>query len=133
MSANCTYTIGFWKTHKEVWPVIELILGNYLYNKQQLLDILNTPPSGNGLITLSHQLITALLNIENGANEFLINPYITQANDLINDLIIPPYGNGFLTPKQTSQLNDILTLFNEGKYGSKHCSTKCSKCECKCP
>src|SRR5687767_5945628 len=56
---DCTFTQGFWKNHPEDWPVDELTLGNVTYSKDELLAIFGEPVSGNGLISLAHQLIAA--------------------------------------------------------------------------
>lgn len=130
---GCTYTWGYWKTHGPVptgnneneWPqdVLSngLTLGTVNYTAAQLLSILNTPPAGNGLISLAHQLIAALLNIENGADGSSIQSSIDAANTLIGGLMIPPVGTGSLKPSQTSALVNALTGFNEGLTGPGHC------------
>jgi len=68
-STNCTYTQGFWKNHKDVWPVQSLQLGGVTYTKQELCDILDKSVKGNGLVSLAHQLIAAKLNLANGADD----------------------------------------------------------------
>ncbi|HXU65209.1 MAG TPA: hypothetical protein VN962_26095, partial [Polyangia bacterium] len=73
---HCTFTQGYWKTHGPIpagnnsneWPVTSLTLGNVNYTDLQLQSIFDTPAGGNGLISLSHQLIAAKLNIANGAD-----------------------------------------------------------------
>ncbi|HLK41495.1 MAG TPA: hypothetical protein VKU41_32320 [Polyangiaceae bacterium] len=67
VTAGCTLTQGFWKTHPSAWPVKSLTIGGVSYSEQQLLDIFNTPPKGDASIVLAHQLIAALLNTANGA------------------------------------------------------------------
>jgi len=44
------------------------MLGAVSCSDQQLLQILNDPAQGNGLIILAHQLIAAKLNIAHGAD-----------------------------------------------------------------
>src|SRR5262245_31688333 len=39
-SQNCTFTIGYWKTHPSAWPVSSLTLGTVNYTAAQLLQIL---------------------------------------------------------------------------------------------
>jgi len=121
-----TKTQGYWKNHyPDKWPqdvlTNGLTLGNVNYTAQELEDIFNTPAQGNGLISLAHQLIAAKLNIEsfglpmNPNDAAAILATIADADALIGNLVVPPVGNGFLSPADTSDLNDALTTYNE-KY-----------------
>src|SRR5512135_3059104 len=60
--AGCTLPQGYWKTHNDLvcatdptsphcvaWPVSSLTLGSVSYGEPELLNILNTAASGNGL------------------------------------------------------------------------------------
>jgi hypothetical protein len=118
---RCTLTQGYWKNHEEAWPVNELRLGQTIYTKAELLAILRTPTSGNGLISMSHQLIAARLNIAAGAAAAGIQATLDQADALIGALVIPPKGTGSLPTSTTSAVNDALTAFNEGGVGPGHC------------
>ena len=118
---NCTYTQGYWKNHADVWPLQSLTLGAVSYNASQLLQILNRPAQGNGLVILAHQLIAAKLNIANGANPTAVQQSVIDADTMIGGLIVPPIGNGYLSPSQTSELTDTLTEYNEGTIGPGHC------------
>lgn len=118
---NCTYSQGYWKNHSDVWPLQSLTLGAVSYNESQLLQILNRPAQGNGLVILAHQLIAAKLNIANGADPTAVQQSVISADGMIGGLIVPPIGNGYLSPSQTSELNDTLTEFNEGTIGPGHC------------
>ncbi|MBI1879782.1 MAG: twin-arginine translocation signal domain-containing protein, partial [Chloroflexi bacterium] len=78
---GCVFTQGYWKTHgpegcnpsggANVWPVTELTIGGTLYTDAQLCTNLKLTGQGNAVLILSHQLIAALLNIANGAEESL--------------------------------------------------------------
>jgi hypothetical protein len=124
-SLGCTFTLGYWKNHANKWPAqaTPMTLGTVSYTKQQLLSIFNTPPAGNGLIQLAHQLIAAKLNIAHGANPTTIQATIAAADALIGGLVIPPIGSGFLDPSVTSGLIDTLDTFNNGltPNGPPHC------------
>lgn len=120
-STNCTYTIGYWKNHEEQWPATDLDLGGVNYTKQQLLDILNTPVQGNGLVSLAHQLIAAKLNIIAGAEPTAAAQAILDADALIGSLVVPPIGSGYIHPSQTSNLTQILDDYNNGVIGPGHC------------
>jgi hypothetical protein len=132
---GCTFTQGYWATHgpegcrtgnnANEWPVSVLTngitLGTTGYTADQLCSILHTPATGNGLLTLAHQLIAAKLNIANGADPAAIAQAIADADALIGSLVVPPIGSGFLTPGATSTLVQALTDYNEGVTGPGHC------------
>ncbi|MDQ3365678.1 MAG: DUF4215 domain-containing protein [Myxococcota bacterium] len=118
---DCTLTQGYWKNHEEAWPVASLALGGVSYTKAQLLSILRTPVKGNGLISLSHQLIAAKLNLANGASSSSIDDAIDDADDLIGNLVVPPVGTGHLSPSATSGVAGALDGFNNGGTGPGHC------------
>lgn len=131
---GCTLTQGYWKTHNDtvcaidntsplcvLWPTQSLTLGTVTYDQAQLLSILNTPASGNGLIALAHQLIAAKLNIAAGADGTAAAQCIADADALIGGLVIPPVGSGYLAPSATSGLITCLTNYNEGATGPGHC------------
>ncbi len=118
---GCTFTQGYWKNHASAWPVSTLFLGTVSYNQSQLLSILKAPVKGNGLISLSHQLIAAKLNIANGASPSSIAATIISADTLIGSQVVPPVGSGFISPSTTSSLNDLLDQFNSGLIGPGHC------------
>ena len=135
-NGNCTRTQGYWKTHylrkagedgyqtglDVPWPATELDLGTQTYDIEELLDILNAPAAGNGLISLAHQLIAAKLNALAGAD---LPPEtisaIADADGLIGGLVVPPVGAGYLAPNATSALTTALTSYNEGAVGPGHC------------
>lgn len=118
---NCTYTIGYWRTHPEAWPVAGLTLGTVAYTQAQLLSILNTPAKGNGLIILAHQLIAAKLNIADGADPTPIAAAIAAADALIGGLMVPPIGTGTLPATSVTSVKDTLDGYNNGMLGVPHC------------
>ena len=118
---NCTYTIGYWKTHPGAWPDSSLTLGTVTYTKTELLSILNQPAGGNGLISLCHQLIGAKLSIANGADPTPVAAAIAEADALIGGLVCPPVGGGSLNPGDTSGISQILDAYNNGNLGVPHC------------
>ncbi len=110
----CIFSQGYWKNHPSVWPVTSLTLGTVTYTQTQLLAILNLPASGNGLISLAHQLIATLLNLANGGDPTAISSTVAAAQALIDGLVIPPVGSGFLAPSATSALTQTLDNYNTG-------------------
>jgi hypothetical protein len=119
---NCTFTIGFWKTHPGAWPVSSLTIGTVTYSAADLLSILNTPAGGNGLLILAHQLIAAKLSIANGADGSSVATDIANADALIGGLICPPIGSDTLSPASVIALATTLDNFNNGLIGPGHCA-----------
>ncbi|HEV8480578.1 MAG TPA: hypothetical protein VGR66_07255 [Candidatus Eisenbacteria bacterium] len=118
---NCTFTQGYWKNHPAVWPVSSLTLGTVTYTAAQLLQILNQPAKGNGLIILAHQLIAAKLNIAGGADPTPVASVIADADALIGSLVVPPIGSGYLNPDDTDTDSQALDAYNNGNSGVPHC------------
>lgn len=115
----CVLSQGYWKNHPEDWPESVqnngLTLGTVAYTAGQLLSILQQSPSGNGLVSLAHQLIAARLNEANGAEvPSGIADAMAAADALIGDLVIPPVGSGYLHPSETSDLAGTLDEYNNG-------------------
>ncbi len=116
---GCTLTQGYWKNHAEAWPVSSLTLGTVTYSQAELLQILNKPVAGNGLVSLARQLIAAKLNVANGADPSAIAATITAADLLIGSKNV--LTGGYIHPSQTSALNDKLDQYNRGVIGPGHC------------
>jgi hypothetical protein len=102
------------------------MLGNVLYNQEQLLQIFAQPVQGNGLVALAHQLIAAKLNMANGAPHSCVDQTMSDSDALIGDLVVPPIGNGWLDPCDTDALVDLLADYNEGTSG---CASHCDQQE----
>ncbi len=120
---NCTLTQGFWKNHPSLWPVTSVPLGTVTYTQTQLLQILNQPGAGNGLLSLAHQLIAAKLNLADGASSSGVASAIAAADALIDGMVVPPIGTGFLSPSTTSTTTQALDDFNNGLLGSPICAS----------
>ena len=121
-SGDCTYTQGYWKNHPSAWPTGNLTIGTVTYNQAQLLEIFGTPARGNGLVSLSHQVIATMLNVFNGAT---LPPAqqtaLNQAHALIGSRVIPSIGTGSLAPGTTSPYTQTLDRYNNGITGPGHC------------
>jgi hypothetical protein len=117
---GCTYTQGYWKNHPTAWPVTSLTLGSVTYTQAELLSILKQPVKGNGLVSLSYQLIAAKLNVATGASP-APTADIDAADALIGGLVVPPVGSGKLERGATSTLGGRHDDFNNGRTGPGHC------------
>jgi len=120
---NCTFTIGYWKTHPEAWPATSLTLGTVNYTAAQLLSILNEPAGGNGLLILAHQLIAAKLSILNGADASAVATDIANADAMIGGLVCPPVGSDALPSASVNAIATDLDNYNNGLIGPGHCAT----------
>jgi hypothetical protein len=76
---GCTLTQGFWKNHPEAWPVDTMIVGGADYSKEQLIQLLATPPRGDATYILAKQLIAAQLNVLSGADSSGVATLINEA------------------------------------------------------
>ena len=100
------------------------MLGNVTYTKAQALSILRTTVRGNGLISLSHQLIAAKLNAAAGTTvPASVATAIAASDALIGSFVVPPIGSGFLSTSTTSALTTTLDDYNNGNTpgGPPHC------------
>ncbi|MHA6280212.1 hypothetical protein ACXYMT_08520 [Salinimicrobium sp. CAU 1759] len=121
-STPCTLGKGYWKNHSndnpggqdDVWPVMELTLGNKLYNRKELNNIMDVPNNeGNNLVIFSQHLIAAKLNVANGAGNSDIEATIAESDELIGDLVI--LEDSFSDEQKTTAntLKDLLESFNK--------------------
>ncbi len=121
---GCTRTQGFYKNKPNEWAVQSLTLGSVTYTQTELLSILKTSVRGNGLISLSHQLIAAKLNVASGASVPVeVATAIAAADALIGSSVVPPIGGGSSSTASTSSLTSILDAYNNGLApgGPPHC------------
>ena len=129
-AGDCTLTQGYWKNHPDAWPVTSLELGSVTYSKAEALSILGRPVAGNGLLSLSHQLIATKLNVASGASNPIATA-IAQADALIGSKVVPPVGTASVSTASTSSLVQTLDDYNSGKTGPGHCGDV-GKPECEC-
>ena len=118
---GCTYTIGYWKNHAEDWPVDELTIAGITYTKAEAIALLNTPPKkGDATIILVHQLIGAMLNVANGADDSDVADTIAAADEW---LVVHPVGTNPKGPSREIgiELAAILDAYNNGNIGPGHC------------
>jgi hypothetical protein len=120
----CTYTQGYYKNHAEEWPVTSLVIAGETYTQVELLTILRTPVRGDMSIGLAHQLITAMLNVANGAAapaEIAEAQLFLAANADADGRLPFGFSGGTGVHSEASRLNDALAAFNEGRAGTLHC------------
>jgi hypothetical protein len=114
---GCVRGHGYWKTHEESWPVTMAILGNQLYSKAELLNLLSAPVKGDASIILAHQLIAAKLNLANGSSNAAIAATLTAADNWLRNYAGKlPYNVNASTPEGQTAVNLANTLeqYNNG-------------------
>lgn len=109
----CRYGPGYWKHHRAGWPVDVLSLGDAEFNRDALLMVMNTPPRGDATIQLARHLITAKLNLANGAVDE-ISETVAEADAW---LTVHPV---FSKPRKGERneglaLKDDLEAYNDGE------------------
>ncbi len=108
---GCALGQGYWKTHATAWPTTALMLGNQIYTKSELLNLLNTPIRGDASLILAHHLIAAKLNLANGANNATIAATVTAADNWLRSYAGKlPYNVKTSTPAGQVATNLAATL-----------------------
>ncbi|MFC2144565.1 kelch repeat-containing protein [Acidobacteriota bacterium] len=114
----CTYTLdaGYWKESPEEWPelVYPFLLGGRLCDKNDLIDILHTPPAGgDARYILTHQLIPAILNFAYSPAGPEVGTWIQEAINWLSENpfsdVKPPKGKD---KNEGLALKDQLETFN---------------------
>jgi hypothetical protein len=80
----CNYTPGYWKTHPEDWAQSAFTVGCVDYTHEQLMGILWEPVRGDATIILAHHLISAMLNVMGGSDDY-IQGAIDDGNQFLCD------------------------------------------------
>jgi len=121
---NCTFPASSWKENPEAWFSQSFRVGNVIYDKQQVLDILSDQ-SDDVSINLLQQLVTVVLNQQNGADP---NAVLTTLNTAIEWLGEHPVGSPLSDSARQEALAMIEALkdFNSGVTGPGLCSYKLS-------
>lgn len=113
----CPKTQGYWKNHVEAWPVSSLTLGSQTYTQAELLTILRSPTRGDASLILAKQLISAKLNVANGADPTPVSATISNADGLFSSFAGKlPYGVGAssVTGQAMTADGEALDDYNNG-------------------
>ncbi|UCD92861.1 MAG: SBBP repeat-containing protein [Methanobacteriota archaeon] len=123
----CPLSKGFWKKHSEDWPVDSLDLGNETYDKEELLDILSTPPRGDASLILAHQLIASKLNVAHGSDVVPIASDISDGDAWLSQLSGRlPYG---LRPSSDAGKDMTATAEALDVYNNRNLTPACTRNE----
>ena len=129
VSSGCTFTQGYYKNHESyvqqiLGPNGTLNIGTlaspFLLTAAQIDANLETPPKkGDAFYILTHQLITAELNILGGGSApAAVQQAIADANALLADKVITAAERD-----QAIALSAILDDYNNGISGPGHCAS----------
>jgi hypothetical protein len=127
VSSGCTFTQGYYKNHESY--VVTLLNGGTLnigtsgspvqLTADQIDAILGTPPKkGDAYYILTHQLITAELNIlAGGSAPAAVQAAIAAGNELLAD-------NAISASERAAAIAaaDLLDKYNNGLIGPGHCN-----------
>ena len=127
VSSGCTFTQGYYKNHESyvqqiLGPNGTLNIGTiaspFLLTAAQIDVNLETPPKkGDAFYILTHQLITAELNILGGGSApAAVQQAIADANALLADQVITDAERD-----QAIAISAILDDYNNGLTGPGHC------------
>jgi hypothetical protein len=113
----CPLSMGFWKTHPDVWPLSRLWLGGQSYTQAELLSILGMPVKGDASVILAQQLIATKLNVANGSDPGPVITPVTSADNLLRTLAARlPYGTkpSSAAGRAMTGFGAILDAYNNG-------------------
>jgi len=74
-----TRTIGYWKTHPQAWPTVNIYIGGIWYSPTQARSIMWVHDNRDMTYLMFSNLCAAILNIKMGNDSSEIMPYINQA------------------------------------------------------
>ena len=120
----CTGTQGYWKTHKNAWPIDEITIGGVTYTKAEAISWLKTPVKDDMTIAMFYQLVAAKLNVANGCVSGCIEETIINADNWMSDY--GPVGSDVLASSLAwgivgEPLKDTLDDYNNGLLCAPHC------------
>jgi len=120
---QCTRTQGYWKTHKNAWPVEEITIGGETYTKDNAIDILKTPVKKDMAIAMFYQLVAAKLNLLNGCESSCVDDTIDDADAWMAEY---PVGSNVEASSDAwaegEPLKDMLDDYNNGLLCASHCT-----------
>ena len=129
---SCTYSMDYWSNHPEAWPVESIMIGDDIYSKDKAIEIFETKPKGDATYILIHQLIPAILNIENGADETDIEEARAEAEAWLVENLLGSDPKGEVS-KAGIALAETLQEFNSGLIGPGLCEDEIISMEPKSP
>lgn len=109
---GCTYTMGWYKNHDQ-WPISQ---DTPLCGKTYA-EWLDTPPQGDAWVILTHQWITAYLNVLNGAQ---VDAQVLAALQDGSEYVLACTVSDDDKADATA-ISEVLDAFNNGELSAPHC------------
>ncbi len=118
---NCTLSSGYWSQHPEIWPSDTVEIAGQTITKQTALEIMVMVPKSDVTLKLARELISAKINLLQGADPTAIQEVILEADYF---LTIFPIGSDPPNPDRRLgvTLGDTLEQFNNGMIGPGLCT-----------
>ena len=82
--STCTHDYGYWRGHREAWPVHSLQLGKRTYSQDELLGLLGDDSTSDASLVLARELIAAKLNLAIGIPD-TIEQSVIQSDAQLSD------------------------------------------------
>ena len=114
---GCTFTVGYWKNHTNVWPAPYSPGATFYTSGQTWIQVLKTPTNGNAYYILAYQFIAATLNGGAGASA---PANVQQALADAAAYFANPAGSS-LTRADLIAMATLLDNYNNGLLGVPHC------------
>jgi hypothetical protein len=116
----CVYSLDYWRDHPQEWPLDEILLGVDPYSRKQALELLSIDPGEDATLLLARQLISARLNLANGAEGDTIAIFLVESDEWLEDNPL------FSNPKEQARQKGKsfaaeLQDFNRGESGPEAC------------
>lgn len=120
---TCPKSPGYWKNHRERWPVNELQIGDEIYNANELMNLLRgRNPNGSqcgsdSSTALARMLVAAKFSILNGASPQNYADEIEEADEFLADY--PPGSDprGSRRNRANSLKDDLDCFVNSRPHG----------------
>lgn len=117
--SDCTFPSETWRQYPDAWGLDSVRIGNAVYLKEDVLDLLNIT-NGDVRQELLKQLLTVVINQRYGANPEIVLPVISDATDWLND---HPAANDLNDQEKLDAITLAKSLldFNTGLIGPGPC------------
>lgn len=123
-TTNCTYTIGYWKTHGGVTAryLPQTLGATTVSNSAQAFLIFKKEDSSNGLEKLQAQLLAAKLSIARGADPSAVSATVAAADAQLRTYATRDWNKLSKSGKSAVlELATTLDRYNNGVIGPGHC------------
>jgi hypothetical protein len=120
---QCVLTALFYRCPEHICTEVDGVqLGNRIYSREEITQIMQDTHIQNGLVVLAKQALGARLNIQcQNSPSQCVDSTLAGVDMIIGNLVVPPIGDGFLPLSSVSNLVAILTDYNFGRSCAHNC------------